>query len=79
MVLRRVISIDNLPTHSDYNAGNTVGNVCPRSISNYDPSLNPPRFYRTDIHPIHFSQPDGAGYQIKGNEVTWQKFKFRVG
>lgn len=80
LAVGKVLAIDNLPTHDDYNAADRLGNTCPKLVSNYDPQFAPPSFrFRTDLHSIHFSQPAGASYQIRGNEVTWQKFNFRVG
>ncbi len=34
---------------------------------------------RTDLNPIHISQPDGPSFQVDGHEVRWQKWRFRVG
>lgn len=76
---QKVIAIDNLPTHNDYDAKNRQGNVCPKMTANFDPAFNPANFYRTDLNPIHFSQPGGPSFTVRENEVTWQKFKFRVG
>lgn len=74
----KVLFIDNLPTHSDYNAENRNGNICPKAPNNYNPEVLPANFLRKDVHPVLFVQPQGAGYQIRGNEVSWQKFNFHV-
>jgi primary-amine oxidase len=34
---------------------------------------------RTDVKPIEITQPEGVGFTIDGNELTWQKWRFRVG
>ena len=34
---------------------------------------------RTDLKPIEILQPEGASFQVSGNLVEWQKWKFRVG
>lgn len=76
----KVIAIDNLPTHSDYNANNRSENVSPKKSANYNPSLIPSSLNnREELSPIHCSQSGGPSYRIRGNEVTWQNFKFRVG
>jgi primary-amine oxidase len=39
----------------------------------YIPSL------RKDLKPIEILQPEGASFTVTGNQVEWQKWKFRVG
>ncbi len=34
---------------------------------------------RTDLKPIEILQPEGPSFQVSGNLVEWQKWKFRVG
>jgi primary-amine oxidase len=34
---------------------------------------------RTDLKPIDIVQPEGASFTVQGNQVQWQKWKFRVG
>lgn len=79
LTTQKILAINNLPTHSDFNPDNRVGNVCPKTPSNYDPRLNQPNFLRTDLHQIHFIQPRGPSFTIRGNEISWQKFKIRIG
>lgn len=74
-----ILYIENVATHSDYNAENRNGNICPKKSYLYDPELLPANFLRRDVHPVLYIQPQGAGYQMKGNEISWQKFNFRIG
>ncbi|MGP6170068.1 primary-amine oxidase [Microbacterium sp. A204] len=32
-----------------------------------------------EVAPLDITQPDGPGYQVDGNRVTWQNWSFRVG
>lgn len=34
---------------------------------------------RTDLKPLQISQPDGPSFTVNGYEVSWQKWKFRIG
>ena len=34
---------------------------------------------RTDLKPLRVSQPEGPSFTVDGQEVRWQKWKFRVG
>ena len=35
--------------------------------------------FRTDLKPLDIVQPEGPSFQVNGNEVSWQKWSFRVG
>jgi primary-amine oxidase len=35
--------------------------------------------YRTDIKPLEITQPDGPSFSVSGQQVSWQKWKVRVG
>jgi primary-amine oxidase len=49
----------------------------PKTLHNYDPaSLGEAR---TDLKPLHISQPEGPSFSVDGWEVKWQKWSFRVG
>jgi primary-amine oxidase len=49
----------------------------PKKKHNYDgESLGPPR---TDLKPLHISQPEGPSFTVDGWGVRWQKWSFRVG
>ncbi|MDV8070668.1 primary-amine oxidase [Rhodococcus sp. IEGM 1366] len=34
---------------------------------------------RTDLKPIEITQPEGASFEVNGNEITWADWKFRFG
>jgi Cu2+-containing amine oxidase len=34
---------------------------------------------RTDLKPVEITQPEGTSFTVTGNQVEWQKWKFRVG
>jgi primary-amine oxidase len=34
---------------------------------------------RTDLKPVEIVQPEGTSFTVNGNQVEWQKWKFRVG
>jgi len=34
--------------------------------------------FRADLKPLRISQPDGPSFVVHGNEVQWQKWRFRV-
>jgi primary-amine oxidase len=54
------------------------GNYWPEAITNAD---NYPRFptVRDDLRPIEITQPEGVSFTVRGHEVTWHKWRFRVG
>jgi primary-amine oxidase len=35
--------------------------------------------YRNDIKPLEIVQPEGPSFEVKGQEINWQKWKVRVG
>ena len=35
--------------------------------------------FRTDLKPLDIVQPEGPSFKVNGNEVSWQKWNFRVG
>ncbi|WP_208020602.1 primary-amine oxidase [Labedella phragmitis] len=34
---------------------------------------------RTDVKPLEITQPEGPSFSVDGHEVSWQKWRFRVG
>lgn len=34
---------------------------------------------RADLKPIEITQPDGTSFAVEGHQVTWQKWRFRIG
>ena len=41
----------------------------------YDPKRLPPS--RAGNTPLHIVQPNGVGFQVRGHEVSWQRWRFR--
>jgi primary-amine oxidase len=35
--------------------------------------------WRTDVQPLNITQPQGPSFVVRGNEVSWQKWRLRVG
>jgi primary-amine oxidase len=35
--------------------------------------------FRTDIKPLEITQPQGPSFTVRGHEVRWQKWQFRIG
>lgn len=35
--------------------------------------------FRTDIKPLHISQPEGPSFEIEGHLIRWQKWQIRIG
>jgi primary-amine oxidase len=38
-----------------------------------------PAGVRQDLRPIEITQPEGVSFQVEGHQVTWQKWRFRIG
>jgi primary-amine oxidase len=34
---------------------------------------------RTDIKPLHITQPEGTSFSVDGHHICWQKWQFRIG
>jgi primary-amine oxidase len=57
----------------------------PPKAGNYEPRLmgagNVPAFTtaRDDLKPIEITQPEGPSFAVDGHEVTWQKWRLRIG
>ncbi|MEA5466837.1 primary-amine oxidase [Leptothoe sp. PORK10 BA2] len=55
-----------------------VGNISvPPESGEYAHSFTPK--FREDIKPLHITQPAGPSFEIKGHQVCWQKWQFRIG
>jgi len=78
-VQNKVVGIEDLPTHDDFDSSNKVGNTVPRESHNYDFRYKDAGFLRTDDKPITVSSPQGPSYKVTGNQIEWQKFKMRIG
>lgn len=60
-----------VPTHS--------GNYTPEGIQAATNSPSFPAGPRTDVKPISITQPEGVSFQVQGQQVSWQKWRLRVG
>ena len=49
----------------------------PPNPGNYTPEFV--KEFRKDLKPLDIVQPEGPSFQVEGNEVSWQKWNFRVG
>ena len=49
----------------------------PPQPGNYAPEFV--KHYRQDLKPLEIVQPEGASFAVNGHEVSWQKWKMRLG
>lgn len=35
--------------------------------------------FRTDLKPLHITQPEGPSFEVNGHHIRWQKWNFRIG
>ncbi|MGQ4807425.1 Primary amine oxidase [Candidatus Entotheonellaceae bacterium PAL068K] len=49
----------------------------PQELGNYSAAYV--KAFRPDVKPLDIVQPDGVSFAVNGWEVTWQKWRFRVG
>lgn len=49
----------------------------PPETGNYSPEFV--KNYRQDLKPLEIVQPEGASFQVDGHEISWQKWKMRIG
>jgi primary-amine oxidase len=55
------------------------GNYDPEGIKSPDNVPYFPDGVRKDLKPLVITQPEGPSFQIDGYQITWQKWRFRVG
>ena len=55
------------------------GNYDPEGIKSPDNVPYFPDGVRTDLKPLVITQPEGPSFQIDGYQISWQKWRFRVG
>ena len=55
------------------------GNYDPEGIKSPNNVPYCPSGVRTDLKPFVVTQPEGASFQLDGHQVSWQKWRFRVG
>lgn len=75
----KVLKIDDLPINNDFTAKEGEIPKIPTATNNYDPDLLPETFLRKDLKPLEVQQPEGASFTVDGNQISWQKFKIRIG
>jgi primary-amine oxidase len=73
------VQIDDLPIHNDFTVKQGETTKIPAATSNYDPDILPENFLRKNLKPLAVNQPDGPSFIVNGNEISWQKFKIRIG
>ena len=56
-----------------------AGNYTPDGIKASTNSPSFPAGPRADLKPIVIIQPEGSSFHVEGHQVTWQKWRFRVG
>jgi primary-amine oxidase len=74
--------VENLITTVDLNTMTVVkvedlGVVpVPKELGNYS---NKDAGARDDLKPLQILQPEGPSFEVRGHEISWQKWKFRIG
>jgi primary-amine oxidase len=76
-VTKELIRIDQLPTGTDSKTQPTQPWKPVKCVEYAHELLDEPM--RTDLKPYIVKQPDGPSFSINGQEVAWQKWRFRVG
>lgn len=56
-----------------------AGNYTAEGIRATTNSPSFPTGTRADVKPISITQPEGVSFQVTGQQVSWQKWRFRVG
>ena len=51
----------------------------PATMGEYVPRLVPGQQLRSDVKPLHITQPDGPSFALDGNLLRWQRWSMRVG
>ena len=75
--------LDNLVAIVDLNTGEVVevedygALPVPREPGNYSPESVGGT--RSDLKPLDIAQPEGPSFMVEGHEVTWQRWRFRIG
>jgi primary-amine oxidase len=55
------------------------GNYTVDTIADTDNYPHFPNGPRADLKPVEITQPEGTSFEVDGQEVRWQKWRFRVG
>ena len=51
----------------------------PAVMGEYVPALVPGQTLRDDLRPYEVTQPQGASFTLEGNELSWQRWRMRIG
>ncbi|KAH6975115.1 amine oxidase [Ilyonectria sp. MPI-CAGE-AT-0026] len=76
-VTKELIRIDQLPTGADSATQPTQPWKPVKCVHYAHELLDEP--LRTDLKPYIVKQPQGPSFSVNGHEVSWQKWRFRVG
>ncbi|CAG9983778.1 unnamed protein product [Clonostachys byssicola] len=76
-VTKELVRIDYLPTGKDAKTQPTQPWKPVKCVQYAHDLLDEPT--RTDLKPYIVRQPEGPSFSAEGQEVSWQKWKFRVG
>ncbi|KAH7152652.1 amine oxidase [Dactylonectria macrodidyma] len=76
-VTKELIRIDQLPTGADQATQSTQPWKPVKCVQYAHDLLDEP--LRTDLKPYIVKQPEGPSFSVVGREVSWQKWRFRVG
>ncbi|KAL3487494.1 copper amine oxidase [Aspergillus germanicus] len=73
-----LVRMDYLPTKGDASVESTTQPWKPVETIQYAHDLLTESL-RNDLKPYIVQQPQGPSFDVRGNEVAWQKWRFRVG
>ncbi|GJN67751.1 copper amine oxidase 1 [Purpureocillium lilacinum] len=76
-VTKELVRIDYLPTGTEHATAETQPWTPVPAVEYAHDLLGTP--LRTDLKPYIVQQPEGPSFQINGQVVSWQKWRFRVG
>lgn len=76
-ISRQLVRIDYLPDGADTQSTETRPWKPIQAIQYAHELLDEP--LRTDLKPYIVQQPEGASFEVVGNAVAWQKWRFHVG
>lgn len=74
---KELVRIDRLPTGVDAKTQPTTPWKPVKCVQYAHDLLDEPP--RTDLKPYVVSQPEGPSFTVSGQEVYWQKWRFRIG
>jgi len=79
LIAGKVLRLEDLPIHSDFAPQKNEPVKIPKRQFNYDPSILQDSIkFRDNIKPLEILSPKGPSFHVNGNEISWQKFNFRI-